>query len=138
MRAYYPGPSAERSDHHVPMMCCPRNCELTPSPLFGPGIPDFAIRGFCFKEDCPEELGLIFADSIPQNGKFHATHAAVRNSPRPYILSTDFNIPLARRWVRGDEMLPKNMMLKQSPQGGLLRYPHSLPSLKAGVSRGES
>ncbi len=35
-------------------------------------------------------------------------------------------------------MLPKSAALKQSRRGGLLRGPHALPGLNAGVSRGEA
>ena len=35
-------------------------------------------------------------------------------------------------------ILPKGAALKQSPRGGLPRRPLSLPSVNAGVSRGES
>ncbi len=97
------------------------------------GTPDFTIRVFCFTEDCPEEFRLGFRrfDS-PEQGVLGDLN---RNRKLPQVSHpASPAVGLKQETV---VMLPKRAALKQSPQEGLLRRPHSLPGLNAGVFRGE-
>ena len=80
---------------------------------------------------------LVFA--VPPEGGFTSVPHSTAYPHRSDILSTDFTSrkPCGRSLETGD-ILPKNAVLEQSPSVGLPRRPLSLPSLKAGVSRGES
>ena len=79
---------------------------------------------------------LVFA--VPPEGGFtsvpHSTAYPHRSDTSPQTSHpASPAVGLEETW----EMLAKRAALKQSPRGGLPRRPHSLPRLKAGVSRGE-